>query len=97
MHRFLSEPRIAAYEALLGREHVKQRIDTTLDEFRCHPEVSKDGRGIEAPPFDTLVAQVLEKLERSAFDLLVPVINGTGILLHTNLGRAPLAQPVLEA
>lgn len=105
VHRFLSEPRIAAYEALLGREHVKARIADTLDESRCHPDPSmpqdrassKNGRGIEAFSFDSLCAQVLDKLERSAFDLLVPVINGTGILLHTNLGRAPLATTALEA
>src|SRR5437764_292210 len=27
---------------------------------------------------------------------LLPVINGTGILLHTNLGRAPLGEAVLQ-
>lgn len=88
VHRFLSEPRIAAYEALLGKEHVKRRIGETLDETRALGEA----RG-----FDALCAQVLARLERSAFDMLVPVVNGTGILLHTNLGRAPLPESAFEA
>jgi len=95
VHRFLSEPRIAAYEALLGKEHVKTRISETLDEARAYVR-----HGEFAEPrdnFDSLCASVLAKLERSAFDMLVPVINGTGILLHTNLGRAPLAASALEA
>lgn len=87
VHRFLSEPRIAAYEALLGKEHVKGRIAQTLDAARAG--------GVA--PFEELCEQVLRKLERSASDMLVPVINGTGILLHTNLGRAPLAATALEA
>lgn len=87
VHRFLSEPRIAAYEALLGKEHVKGRIAQTLEAARL--------AGVA--PFEELCAEVLRKLERSAFDMLVPVINGTGILLHTNLGRAPLAAAAFEA
>jgi L-seryl-tRNA(Ser) seleniumtransferase len=91
VHRFLSESRIAAYEALLGKEHVKRRVTEVLDEARLHV---RHGELVEPR---VLTAQVLEKLERSAFDMLVPVINGTGILLHTNLGRAPLAAAVIDA
>ena len=32
-----------------------------------------------------------ERAERVRLDLLRPVVNATGVLLHTNLGRAPLA------
>ncbi len=88
MHRFLSEPRIAAYEALLGKDHVKRSIAGTLERARAVALQFE---------FGMLCAQVLERLEESSFDMLVPVINGTGILLHTNLGRAPLATSALEA
>ncbi|MFN0130614.1 MAG: L-seryl-tRNA(Sec) selenium transferase [Verrucomicrobiales bacterium] len=40
------------------------------------------------------VRGALERLHRSA---LRPVINGTGVALHTNLGRAPLGRQVAEA
>ncbi len=88
VHRFLSEPRIAGYEALLGKEHVKRSIGATLDAARVRES---------AGGFEELSAQVLAELERSAFEMLVPVVNATGILLHTNLGRAPLAASALDA
>ena len=91
VHRFLSDPRIAAFEALQGKEPVKHAVNETLESVR------RSVTNGEVPSFDALCAAVLERLERAQYESLLPVINGTGVLLHTNLGRAPLAQAALDA
>jgi L-seryl-tRNA(Ser) seleniumtransferase len=91
VHRFLSDPRIAAFEALQGKEPVKHAVTETLESVR------RSVKNAELPSYDALCGAVLERLERAQYESLLPVINGTGVLLHTNLGRAPLAQTALEA
>ena len=44
-----------------------------------------------------LAAAIAERVEQSALPSLRPVFNATGIILHTNLGRAPLANAAIEA
>jgi L-seryl-tRNA(Ser) seleniumtransferase len=46
---------------------------------------------------DTVVADARARAERFRGQLLRPVINATGVLLHTNLGRAPLGPDALDA
>jgi L-seryl-tRNA(Ser) seleniumtransferase len=45
----------------------------------------------EGADFAAVVARVRAALERLRVARLQPIINGTGVILHTNLGRAPLA------
>jgi L-seryl-tRNA(Ser) seleniumtransferase len=49
------------------------------------------------PPLEELEKTVLSFLAKDSQSGLQRVINGTGIILHTNLGRAPLAQEALDA
>ena len=51
----------------------------------------------QIPAFEDVVARVRSALERLRRQRIQPLINGTGILVHTNLGRAPLAGAALEA
>jgi L-seryl-tRNA(Ser) seleniumtransferase len=47
--------------------------------------------------FDSVASDARQRAEAMRQALLQPVINATGVLLHTNLGRAPLGEPALEA
>jgi L-seryl-tRNA(Ser) seleniumtransferase len=93
MTRFLAEPDIAAFSALFGTTVVKATVDAVLREVRS----SATSAETAVPPFESLLARARERLALVEMDELVDVLNGTGILLHTNLGRAPLAREALEA
>jgi L-seryl-tRNA(Ser) seleniumtransferase len=53
--------------------------------------------GAAAPTLDALVRQVLAQLDQLARPSLRPVINASGVLIQTNLGRAPLSSAALAA
>jgi L-seryl-tRNA(Ser) seleniumtransferase len=81
----LADPRLAAAEERLGRALVKQAVSRAQ-------EAARAGR---IPPDAVADAAVAGLPARSA--TLIPVINATGVLLHTNLGRAPLSPAARDA
>ncbi|HXA09941.1 MAG TPA: hypothetical protein VNW28_08150, partial [Chthoniobacterales bacterium] len=48
------------------------------------------------PPFETIVRDLEAEIIRLGQTRLQPVINGTGIVLHTNFGRAPLSPAAVQ-
>ncbi|MDP9179291.1 MAG: L-seryl-tRNA(Sec) selenium transferase [Gemmatimonadota bacterium] len=70
------------------RALVVNAIRDTLDELRA------GAAGAAGPG---LLETIAERVERAALPSLHPVFNATGIVLHTNLGRAPLADVAVEA
>ncbi len=93
MHRFLDEPDVAGYAALFGTTAVKTAVDDVLRDVRTR--AVREARVV--PPFESMLERVRTRLAREENEGLVEVLNGTGILLHTNLGRAPLAPEAIAA
>ncbi|MCX6042021.1 MAG: L-seryl-tRNA(Sec) selenium transferase, partial [Caldilinea sp.] len=53
--------------------------------------------GARAPAVDLWPERVRQRLEQSSACGLRPLINATGVVIHTNLGRAPLSDAALAA
>jgi len=54
-------------------------------------------QGEPCPPFDEIVESICAEVQRLQQPSLRPVINATGVILHTNLGRAPLSPETISA
>lgn len=83
VHSILEHPAVAPYEPLVGRAAVRAAVDAELDRVRANGD---------ALPLELIAERVVERIETSAANDLRAVINATGTLLHTNLGRAPVAE-----
>jgi L-seryl-tRNA(Ser) seleniumtransferase len=53
--------------------------------------------GIDIPEFESIVSDLRGSLDELRASRLQPIINGTGIVIHTNFGRAPLAIEAVRA
>ena len=90
----LRTPALAEAIEMYGDRAVAEAIREELGELR---------QGILArqtdfvPQWDTLCRQVSKRVQRNAMPSFRRVINGTGILLHTNLGRACLSEKAARA
>lgn len=74
------------------REQVVRAIREELSEIRERLR-SKDSTIPEPVEFLESIRRRVKEVHRTS---LIPVINATGIIVHTNLGRAPLAQEAIE-
>jgi L-seryl-tRNA(Ser) seleniumtransferase len=53
--------------------------------------------GASAPSIEQLIDTTLARSQRAAQPSLRPLINATGVIIQTNLGRAPLSEAALRA
>jgi L-seryl-tRNA(Ser) seleniumtransferase len=84
----LAEPAVVSLLAAHPRALVVKAVREAIDAAR-----SSGG----APPAEGWGAAVRGVVDRLAVPSLAPVINATGVVLHTNLGRAPLAPAAIAA
>jgi len=71
----------------------------TVEALRQAVEAARQAlaAGSPLPDRDTLLAQAEAHLSQASRPTLRPVINATGVIIHTNLGRAPLSDEAIAA
>ena len=74
-----------------GRENVMEQIRVEMDELRAFIGTCEEEESAKAK-----IAAIVSNIEKRVVKMHTPnmrmVINGTGTILHTNLGRAPISQ-----
>ena len=75
-----------------GREWTLSALRSVLQGLRAEPAPE-----IAIPGDQEILTRTQNELEKQALPSLRPVINASGVILHTNLGRAPLARAALQA
>jgi seryl-tRNA(sec) selenium transferase len=79
-----------------NRDFIVKQLRQAVDETR--QELRQNGRDCSKEELASEILVRLDKAMRNAVSgSLQKVINGTGVVLHTNLGRAPLGQRALDA
>lgn len=88
LERVLSSPEAGSAVAQFGREEFKRAAGDVLEEVRRGDAV--------VASVASVVAAATESLTRALALPLRTVINGSGVVIHTNLGRAPISGAVLQ-
>jgi len=88
VHQVLERAEAQALVAVHGRALVLFAVQRALDEERTSGTVAESGARLQR------VEALVRELRRPR---LRPVINATGVILHTNLGRAPMAAAAAQA
>ena len=90
----LRRPALEELAARAGREVVLAATRTVLERLRAEISEGRTPGEVELEP-DALEASIRDEAARDTSLSLRRVINATGVVLHTNLGRAPLGERAL--
>lgn len=90
--RVLDHPTVAAVRDGHSQDDITAAVRAELDAAR-----DRLRSGDTAVSLDAVAAAVAARLAASARPILRPVINATGIVLHTNLGRSPVHESAARA
>jgi L-seryl-tRNA(Ser) seleniumtransferase len=93
--RLLNHPRCEALLARYNREYLIQKCREALDQSRVQIRQGKSIGG--ALKDEAIVARVEAQIGLESQPGLGRVVNATGTILHTNLGRALLSQAAIDA
>lgn len=96
--------KLPSVEKILGSEEIQAEVDkySRVLVTKAVQEVITTIRqqllqGDACPSGEEITEKIRQHLAQEGLALLRPVLNGTGVILHTNFGRAPLSQEALAS
>lgn len=92
VHRLLESPRLHAAAQRYGRSAATEACRKALESIRNRLRLG--GGSLSDAEIEDAVLAELRSLEADAYR---PVVNATGVMLHTNLGRSPLPAQQAES
>lgn len=95
VHELLDSPPLRQLVERANRNAVISGVRRFLDNLRS--DIQTAAADIKVPHPSELAERIAQWIVKEEMPNLRPVINATGILLHTGLGRAPLAESALQA
>lgn len=103
VEQILQSPQSLQLIASFGRPLTVEAIRLELAELRARVREQANAMGeggaagAPAPERGAILERAGQRLAGWAQPSLVPVINASGVVLHTNLGRAPLSRAAVQA
>lgn len=95
VRRLPSVDRLLAHPALSEARPVALRTEAAREAIAAARRAALAGAPV--PSLDALAERAVAALQRMRSPSLRPVINASGVVLHTNLGRAPLSDAAIAA
>ncbi|ASS77142.1 L-seryl-tRNA(Sec) selenium transferase [Tumebacillus algifaecis] len=94
VHRLLDHPHCRQLAATHGQKLLSAAAGEVIGEVRAR---ILQGETVVETDLDLLADRVAERVQRQFEMNYRAVVNATGVVLHTNLGRAPLAEVAVAA
>lgn len=95
VNQLLESPQLKQMVKTVNHSVVVDGVRSFLDDLR--DQVSNETGDVSIPTPSEIADKIANWLKTEEKPYLRPVINGTGIILHTGLGRAPLAKSAIES
>jgi L-seryl-tRNA(Ser) seleniumtransferase len=92
VEELLEQPVVSPWIVEFGRGLTLEALRFSLDQARTDYSQLKS-----VPSREVLLEHAFQALQAWTLPSLRPVINATGVILHTNLGRAPLSNAAIRA